>query len=155
MKALVQRVREGSISIEGEVRARIARGYVILLGVRRGDTLRDADVLADRCAALRVLEDDNGKMNLSLADVGGSVLIVSQFTLYADTRRGNRPGFTEAARPEEAEPLYEEFVARMKAVLGEEHVATGVFGAMMEVNIVNDGPVTVMIEAPVTDGGLR
>jgi D-tyrosyl-tRNA(Tyr) deacylase len=94
------------------------------------------------------MEDAGGKMNLSLADTGGSALIVSQFTLYADTRRGNRPGFTEAAPPEEAAPLYESFVARMKEILGEENVRSGEFRAMMSVRIVNDGPVTVLIECP-------
>ena len=148
MRALVQRVREGSIAVGGEEKGRIGKGYVVLVGVRRGDSADDARALAERCAALRVLQDDEGKMNLDLASAGGSVLVVSQFTLYADTQHGHRPGFSDAAPPEEAEPLYQEFVARMKARLGDDRVITGVFGAMMEVTIVNDGPVTIMMERP-------
>ncbi len=148
MRALVQRVREGSVAIAGEVRARIGRGYVVLLGIRRGDTTAGAEALAEKCVALRVLEDANGKMNLSLPEAGGSILVVSQFTLYADTRRGNRPGFSEAAGSGEAEPLYEQFVERLRSLLGRDRVATGVFGAMMDVTIVNDGPVTILLESP-------
>jgi D-tyrosyl-tRNA(Tyr) deacylase len=147
MRALVQRVREGSVAIGGQTIARISRGYVILLGVKQGDTREAALFLAEKCAHLRVLEDAGGKMNLSLEDVGGSALVVSQFTLYADAQKGNRPGFSLAARPEEAEPLYVAFVDRMRALLGPERVVTGTFGAMMEVTIVNDGPVTILIES--------
>jgi len=147
MRALVQRVREGSVAIGGQTIARISRGYVILLGVKQGDTREAARFLAEKCAHLRVLEDAGGKMNLSLEDVGGSALVVSQFTLYADAQKGNRPGFSLAARPEEAEPLYVAFVDRMRALLGPERVVTGTFGAMMEVTIVNDGPVTILIES--------
>jgi D-tyrosyl-tRNA(Tyr) deacylase len=147
MRALVQRVREGSVAIGGQTIARISRGYVILLGVKQGDTGEAALFLAEKCAHLRVLEDAGGKMNLSLEDVGGSALVVSQFTLYADAQKGNRPGFSLAARPEEAEPLYVAFVDRMRALLGPERVVTGTFGAMMEVTIVNDGPVTILIES--------
>ncbi len=149
MRALVQRVREGHVSIGGVVRVRIGKGYVILLGIRSGDTEDGARFLAEKCAKLRVLEDSDGKMNLSLADTGGSALVVSQFTLYADAQRGNRPGFTEAARPEIAEPLYRVFVGRMRELLGNERVVTGEFGAMMEVLIANDGPVTILIESPI------
>lgn len=147
MRALVQRVKEGGVTIDGQVSATIGRGYVVLLGIRRGDTKEMAVALADKCAALRVLQDDEGKMNLGLKEAGGSVLVVSQFTLYADTRRGNRPGFGDAAPPEEAEPLYEIFIARLKLALGEEHVRTGVFRAMMDVKIINDGPVTILLES--------
>ena len=147
MRALVQRVREGSVTVGGEVYASIGRGYVILLGIRKGDSLEDAWFLADKCAALRVFEDPDGKMNLNLRDVHGSVLVVSQFTLYADAQKGNRPSFSAAAPPEEAEPLYDGFVQRMKALLGDSNVRTGVFRAMMEVTIVNDGPVTILIES--------
>jgi len=155
MRALVQRVSEGHVSIGGEVTARIGKGFVILLGIRRGDMLDDAKFLGDKCSNLRVMEDADGKMNLSLKDVGGSALVVSQFTLYADAQKGNRPGFTDAARPEEAVPLYEAFVDRMRAHLGHDRVATGTFGAMMEVLILNDGPVTILIESPTTHTTVR
>ncbi|MGB5874897.1 MAG: D-aminoacyl-tRNA deacylase [Bacteroidota bacterium] len=148
MRVVLQRVKEGSVVIEDTVRARIERGYVILLGIRTGDTPEAALALADKCAGLRVMEDDQGKMNLSLKDVGGSVLVVSQFTLYGDAQKGNRPSFTAAARPEEAEPLYEAFLQRMRSALGPARVQSGVFGAMMDVRIVNDGPVTLLIDSP-------
>jgi D-aminoacyl-tRNA deacylase len=148
VRALVQRVREGAVEVAGSEIARIGKGYVILVCARIGDTAADALALAAKCAGLRVMEDADGKMNLGLADTGGSALIVSQFTLYADTRRGNRPGFTEAAPPAEAEPLYESFVVRMKEILGAENVRSGRFRAIMSVRIVNDGPVTVLIECP-------
>jgi len=148
MRALLQRVSEGSVSIAGAPHAAIGKGYVILLGVRNGDTVEDARSLAAKCAGLRVMEDAHGKMNLDLAAAGGSALVISQFTLYGDARRGNRPGFSDAAPPEEAERLYEEFVRAMRAVLGPERVQTGEFGAMMEVLIRNDGPVTILLEHP-------
>ena len=147
MRAVLQRVTEGSVAIDGKVHARIGKGFVILLGIKNGDTNEAAEYLADKCSALRVFEDAQGKMNLNLQDVGGEVLIVSQFTLYADAQKGNRPGFTDAARPEEAEPLYEHFVRRMRSVLGASRVQTGVFRAMMDVTIVNSGPVTILIES--------
>jgi len=147
MRAVVQRVREGNVAIDGAVHARITRGCVILLGIKKGDTPEEAEYLADKCSHLRVFEDAEGKMNLSLQDVGGGALVVSQFTLYADAQKGNRPGFSEAARPEEAEPLYETFVHRMRSVLGDARVHTGVFRAMMQVTIVNDGPVTILIDS--------
>lgn len=148
MRAVVQRVSKGSVSIEGTIRCSIGRGYVVLLGIRQGDTAEDARFLAEKCAGLRVMEDSAGKMNLSLGDVHGSAIVVSQFTLYGDARKGNRPSFVAAARPEEAEPLYEEFVRVMRRILGPERVLTGEFRAMMEVTIVNDGPVTIQIESP-------
>jgi len=148
MRAVLQRVSEGSVTIGGALQARIGKGYVILLGVRKGDTSEDSRQLAAKCASLRVMEDAHGKMNLDLKDAGGDVLVVSQFTLYADARRGNRPGFADAAPPEEAERLYEEFVGALRAALGPERVQTGVFGAMMEVLIRNDGPVTILLEYP-------
>ena len=147
MKAVVQRVKEGSVTIGGALHASINRGLVILLGIARGDTEKDATFLADKCSALRIFEDDEGKMNLGVKEVGGAALVVSQFTLYGDAQRGNRPSFTEAARPEEAEPLYQHFVNRMRANLGGDRVATGMFRAMMDVRIVNDGPVTIIIES--------
>lgn len=148
MKVVVQRVSRGSVAVDGNVTAEIGRGFVILLGIRQGDSPDSARLLAEKCSRLRIFEDREGKMNLSPGDVGGSVIVVSQFTLYGDAQKGNRPGFSMAARPEEAEPLYETFVARMREILGPERVKTGIFRAMMEVTIVNDGPVTILLEHP-------
>jgi len=148
VRALVQRVSEAAVAVGGTIRGKIGKGYVIFLGVRRGDTVMDAEFLADKCSHLRVMEDSAGKMNLGLQDTGGSVLVVSQFTLYADAAKGNRPNFSDAATPEEATPLYEEFVRRMRMNLGREAVHTGEFRTMMSVSIVNDGPVTILIESP-------
>ena len=139
MRALVQRVSEASVTVDGSEVARIGRGLLVLLGVRRGDTEADADKLAAKLMALRIFEDDEGKMNLNVEQAGGEVLCVSQFTLYGDTRKGNRPSFVDAAPPEEAEPLYE----RVRRATGAQG---GVFGARMAVALVNDGPVTVLIE---------
>ena len=149
MRALVQRVSSGSVSIDGAVRSSIGAGYVVLLGVRAGDTMDDARFLADKCSALRVMEDAAGKMNLSLKDAGGEALVVSQFTLYADAQHGNRPGCGDAAPPDEALPLYSCFVKRMKENLGEEAVCTGEFRARMAVALVNDGPVTILLESTI------
>lgn len=147
MRALVQRVKRCQVHIDGKLHSAIGPGMLVFLGVRRGDVEEDAQYLANRCAALRIFEDQQEKMNLSVKDIDGSVMVVSQFTLYADTRRGNRPGFTDAAPPEVAEDLYEKFVKHLKKNLGESRVATGVFQAMMDVEFINDGPVTVMIES--------
>jgi D-aminoacyl-tRNA deacylase len=140
MRALVQRVSEAAVSVEGEEVARIGHGLLVLLGVRRGDGPEQAERIARKLRALRVFEDADGKMNLSLDDVAGEVLCVSQFTLYGDARKGNRPSFVEAAPPEQAEALYE----RVRAALDAEG---GVFGARMAVSLVNDGPVTLLLEA--------
>ena len=150
MRVVVQRVSSGRLTVEGAEHARIGKGFVILLGIKKGDTKNDAEFLADKCAGLRIFEDHQGKMNVNLEDVGGSILAVSQFTLYADAQKGNRPSFVLASRPEDAEPLYEHFVGRLRERLGPEKVQTGIFGAMMEVTIVNDGPVTIVIESPST-----
>jgi len=147
MRALIQRVKEAAVTIDGKPYSSIGKGFVILLGIKQGDTGDAASFLADRCSALRVFEDPDGKMNLGLRDVDGSALVVSQFTLYGDARTGNRPSFTEAARPEVAEPLYALFVNRMKSNIGASKVHTGVFKAMMEVTIVNEGPVTILIDS--------
>jgi len=120
---------------------------LILLGVRNGDTQEDAAAVAEKCAALRIFDDPEGKMNLSVRDVSGEVMVVSQFTLYGDTRRGNRPSFTESAPPAFAESLYEHFIGEMKRLLGVPNVRSGVFRAHMEVELVNDGPVTVVVES--------
>ena len=140
MRALVQRVSEASVSVGGEEMSRIGPGLLVLLGVRRGDAPEQADRIARKLLALRVFEDDEGRMNLSVGESGGELLCVSQFTLYGDARKGNRPSFVDAAPPDEAEPLYE----RVRAALGAEG---GVFGAHMDVALVNDGPVTLLIEA--------
>ena len=143
MKALVQRVTEASVTIDGEIVAEIGKGYLVLFGVTHGDTEAMADKLAARVVKLRIFEDESGKTNKSIEDVAGSVIVVSQFTLYADTDHGNRPGFSNAARPDLAIPLYERFVADLRAALGPERVGTGRFGADMKVRLLNDGPFTV------------
>ena len=140
MKAWIQRVTEASVEIAGEMVSRIGQGYLVLLGVTHSDTEKTADEIADRICKLRIFEDENGKTNRSVVDVGGSVIVVSQFTLYADTSHGRRPGFSHAARPEIAEPLYERVVAKIREVLGEDRVGTGRFGAEMKVRLLNDGP---------------
>jgi D-tyrosyl-tRNA(Tyr) deacylase len=127
--------------------SQIGQGYLVLLGVTHSDTEKTADEIADRICKLRIFEDENGKTNRSVVDVGGSVIVVSQFTLYADTSHGRRPGFSHAARPEIAEPLYERVVAKIREVLGEDRVGTGRFGAEMKVRLLNDGPFSVEIVA--------
>jgi D-tyrosyl-tRNA(Tyr) deacylase len=145
MRAVVQRVSRAEVRVEGRTTGRIGRGLAVLLGVARDDGEQDARLLADKVAALRVFEDAAGKMNLALAEVGGGALIVSQFTLLGDARKGNRPSFIEAAAPEVANALYERFcgLVREKGL----PVATGVFRATMEVELVNDGPVTILLDS--------
>jgi D-tyrosyl-tRNA(Tyr) deacylase len=145
MRALVQRVSRAEVRVASAAVARIGKGLLVLLGVRRGDSEREAEYLARKVAELRIFEDAGGKLNLSLAEVGGEMLVVSQFTLYADCRKGRRPSFTEAAPPEEARRLYEHFCQAVVA-LGVP-VATGVFQEMMEVELVNAGPVTLLVES--------
>ena len=147
MKAWIQRVREASVTIEGEKVAEIGQGYLVLLGVGVGDTEKASDEIADRIVKLRIFEDENGKINKSIEDVHGSVIVVSQFTLYADTAHGRRPGFSNAARPEQAIPLYERVVAKLREALGTERVGTGRFGADMKVRLLNDGPFSVELLA--------
>ncbi|MCY4622010.1 MAG: D-aminoacyl-tRNA deacylase [bacterium] len=144
MKALIQRVDHASVSVDGEVIGRIGEGFLALVGAGRADTSADAEALARKVVGLRIFPDEDGRFNLSLIDVGGAMLAVSQFTLYADVRRGRRPSFTEAARPEQAERLVDEFVEAVRAQGVE--VATGRFGAMMEVDLRNNGPFTLMVE---------
>ncbi len=149
MKAVVQRVSSARVLIDGEVVGEIGRGLAVLLGVARGDTEAEAWWLADKLVGLRVFDDDAGKMNLDLRQVGGAMLIVSQFTLLGDCRKGRRPSYTQAARPEQAERLYESFIA----AVGSQGipVATGRFQAMMQVELVNEGPVTLIVErSPLT-----
>jgi D-tyrosyl-tRNA(Tyr) deacylase len=145
MRVVVQRVSLASVEVDGKTTGRIGPGYVVLLGVARGDSDEDAAWLAAKLLALRVFEDDEGKMNRSVVDVQGGILVVSQFTLLGDCRTGRRPSFTEAAEPAEAERLYEHFT-RLVAASGLQ-VATGIFRAMMKVALVNDGPVTLILDS--------
>lgn len=148
MRALIQRVSEAGVYVdEINYSAEIKKGMVILLGIKDDDKLEDINFVADKCSNLRIFEDENQKMNLSVKDVGGEILIISQFTLYGETRKGNRPNFTEAAKPEKAEEYYNLFIERIKSNISANKVKTGVFGAMMIVKIFNDGPVTVMVES--------
>lgn len=147
MKALIQRVSRAAVSADGREAGRIGPGFVVFLGVRREDAESDAKYLAEKTAGLRVFSDDKGLMNLSLWDTGGEVLVISQFTLHADTRKGNRPSFIEAAPADVARRLYEEYVRHLRALLGEARVRTGVFQAMMQVEILNNGPVTIELKS--------
>ena len=146
MKAVIQRVREASVTVDGAVVSSIGQGLLVLLGVANGDTAEKADWMVRKIAQLRIFEDAGGHMNLSVEDVGGSVIVVSQFTLFGDCRKGNRPGFTEAAPPEQAEALYAEVVAKLRERLGADRVGTGVFRTHMEVRLLNDGPVTLLLD---------
>ncbi len=146
MRAVVQRVASASVSIDGQTVGEIGCGLLVLLGVANGDTADDADWLARKVAALRIFADAGDKMNLAVAEAGGRVLVVSQFTLIASTRKGSRPSFNDSAKPDLAIPLYEGFVRQLESVLGQP-VATGRFGARMQVALVNDGPVTLMLDS--------
>lgn len=145
MRAVVQRVSRASVTVEGEIVGSIDKGFVVLFGVTHDDTEADAAYLTEKILGLRIFEDDAGKMNLSIADVSGACLVVSQFTLYGDCRKGRRPSFVAAAGPEQAEALYEVFVERMRD--GGICVATGRFRAHMDVELVNDGPVTMLLDS--------
>ena len=144
MRALLQRVSRASVTVDGRVTGRIGRGFVVLLGVTHADTRAEAEWVAAKIAGLRVFDDEAGKMNRALVDVGGELLVVSQFTLYGDARKGRRPSFSDAAAPERAEPLVDYFVEQLRRAGFT--VATGVFGAHMDVEIHNDGPVTLLVE---------
>jgi len=145
MRAVVQRVSRAQVTVNAEVVGKIGRGLLVLLGVAREDTEKDADYLADKIGGLRIFEDENGKMNLDVGAIDGAVLVVSQFTLYGDVRRGKRPSFDDAAAPERARQLYEYFVERIRAAgLG---CQTGRFQEMMQVELVNDGPVTILLDS--------
>lgn len=144
MRAVVQRVLNASVAIGGTVKGEIGKGYLVLLGIEENDTEKDLDYIAEKLLGLRVFEDEAGKMNRSVLDAGGSILLVSQFTLYGDARKGRRPSFIRAARPEKAIPLYEAMIAHLRAALP---VETGEFGADMQVSLVNDGPVTILLDS--------
>ena len=144
MKIVVQRVKKADVKVDGEIVGKIDKGFMVLVGVTHTDTKENADYLAKKLCKLRVFEDENEKMNLSLKDVGGKLLLISQFTLYANTADGNRPSFIEAAKPEQANEIYEYFCDKCKEQGIE--VQKGIFGAHMEVSLINDGPVTIIIE---------
>jgi len=145
MRAVVQRVTRASVTVDHEIVGEIRNGLVVLLGIARDDTEKDADYLIEKIAALRIFDDESGRMNRSVTDVHGGVLIVSQFTLYGDVRRGLRPSWIDAAPPEIAEPLYEYVVQQARTLIAQ--VATGSFRAMMQVELVNDGPVTILLDS--------
>lgn len=145
MRAVIQKVNQSSVSVDGEVKGAIGPGFTVLIGVEEGDTEKDARYIADKITGLRIFEDDDDKLNLSIEDIGGEILAISQFTLLADARKGRRPGFTKAARPEEANALYQQVIAcmREKGI----HVEEGVFQTHMVVQIENDGPVTILLDS--------
>ncbi len=145
MRVVIQRVSSASVTIEGKVTASIGQGLMLLLGIEDTDTGEDIEWLAGKISRLRIFDDSEGVMNLSVKEVSGEVLVVSQFTLHASTKKGNRPSYIRASKPEIAIPLYETFLARMEQEL-EKSVSRGIFGAMMQVSLVNDGPVTILID---------
>ena len=145
MRVVIQRVSEASVTIEGKIKSRIGKGMLILLGIENADTQDDIDWLAGKISRLRIFDDDDGVMNLSVKDIGGEIIVVSQFTLHANTRKGNRPSYIKAARPDFAIPMYEKFVAKLEEETGKS-VQTGEFGAVMDVALINDGPVTIIID---------
>lgn len=144
MRIVIQRVSQASVKVDGNITGEIGKGFMVLLGITHNDTEKEADFMSDKVLNLRVFEDNDGKMNLGLKDIEGSVLFISQFTLYGDALKGRRPSFTQAARPEKAIPLYEYFIRKVRetGII----VETGIFGAMMEVSLTNSGPVTIIIE---------
>lgn len=145
MRAVLQRVSEASCSVEGEITGAISGGFLVLLGVEDTDTTEDMQWLAQKITGMRVFGDENGLMNKALADVDGSILLISQFTLFAQTKKGNRPSFIRAARPDKAIPLYEQMITVLEGLTGKK-VQTGIFGADMKVSLVNDGPVTIVMD---------
>lgn len=148
MRAILQRVQQGHVMVNNQIVGQVGRGYVILLGVTHDDGWPEVKKLAEKTAHLRVFEDEQGKMNRSVLEVGGEILVISQFTLYADAKKGRRPSFTQAAAPDQAEPLVAQFVEALRQ-LGLRQVESGVFGAQMMVHIENDGPVTIILDTAV------
>ena len=146
MRTVIQRVAEASVSIEGTVKASIGKGLLILVGIEDKDTQTDVEWLCKKIAALRIFDDEQGVMNRSVMDIGGEIIVVSQFTLHASTKKGNRPSYIKAAKPDISIPLYEAFCSEMSTLLGKE-VQTGSFGADMKVALINDGPVTILIDS--------
>ena len=146
MRVVIQRVSRASVTVEGQITGQIDQGLLVLLGIETTDTREDADWLAGKIAKMRIFGDQDGHMNLSVTDVNGKILVVSQFTLHAQTKKGNRPSFIKSARPEQAIPLYKYFIDRLVQILGQK-VETGVFGAMMSIELINDGPVTITMDS--------
>lgn len=151
MIALIQRVSEASVEVDGQITGRIGKGLLVLLGIAQGDSRQDLEWLAAKIVGLRIFGDEAGKMNVALGDVQGDILLISQFTLLANTRKGNRPSYIEAARPEEAVPLYEAMQAELARLTGKT-IQTGIFGADMKVRLLNDGPVTIHIDSKLVKG---
>jgi len=145
MRVILQRVTSASCTVDDKITGRIEQGFLVLLGIEDSDTHEDLDWLAQKITNMRVFGDENGLMNRSLADVDGNILLISQFTLFASTKKGNRPGFTRAARPDKAIPLYEEMIRQLSVSLNKE-IQCGIFGADMKISLINDGPVTIMID---------
>jgi D-tyrosyl-tRNA(Tyr) deacylase len=145
MRAILQRVTQASCTVDGKVTGEIKAGFLVLLGIEDADTQEDLQWLAQKIAAMRVFDDENGLMNKSLADVDGDILLISQFTLFAQTKKGNRPGFTRAARPDKAVPIYEQMIKTLEELTGKK-IATGIFGADMKISLLNDGPVTIIMD---------
>jgi D-tyrosyl-tRNA(Tyr) deacylase len=146
MRLLIQRVKRASVTVDSAIVGRIDHGLLVFLGVGQNDSETDVDKLTEKLVKMRLFEDEAGKMNLDVIQVNGSILVVSQFTLFADTRKGNRPSFIEAARPELAERLYRRFIEKLGILITPERIAEGQFGAMMDVELVNDGPVTIWVD---------
>jgi D-tyrosyl-tRNA(Tyr) deacylase len=146
MRVILQRVSEGSVTVEGQIVGAVENGFVALVGLTHGDSKAEVEILAKKTANLRVFEDADGKMNLSVLDLGAGILVISQFTLYADSRKGRRPSFTDAAKPEDAAPLVDYF-ADCLAKEGIQRIEKGIFGAMMQVKIINEGPVTILLDS--------
>lgn len=145
MRAVIQRVSKASVTIDNKVKSEIGQGLLVFAGIEEADNDSDIEWLCNKIIQLRIFDDNDGMMNLSVQDTGGSILAISQFTLHAKTRKGNRPSYIKAARPEFAIPLYNDFVARLSQLLGKE-ISTGEFGAMMQIELINDGPVTIIID---------
>jgi len=143
MRFLVQRVSKAKVDVEGKTVGKIDKGYMVLVGIRTGDTTKEADFLINKLLNLRIFEDENGKMNINIQDIGGKILLISQFTLYGDTEKGNRPSFIDAAKPDEAIPLYEYIINKLREKID---VETGIFGGKMDVTFTNHGPVTILLE---------
>lgn len=144
MKLIIQRVDEAKVEVKNKIVGKIGKGFLVLVGIKKGDTKKEADYLAEKLCKLRIFSDENNKMNLSLQDIKGELLIISQFTIYSDCTHGNRPGFTEAAEPQEAEELYEYFKNKCKEKINK--IQSGIFGANMKVSLLNNGPVTIILE---------